>query len=40
VALNRYEGTPLHAANRAWLRDRDGDEVVVAPEALVGRWTT
>jgi dethiobiotin synthetase len=40
VALNRYDGGSLHAANRAWLRDRDRYEVVVTPDALVGRWTT
>jgi dethiobiotin synthetase len=40
VALNRFDGSPLHAANRAWLRERDGFDVVVAPEDLVGRWTT
>jgi hypothetical protein len=35
VYLNRYDDTDeLHRLNRAWLEDRDGFEIVVAPEQV------
>jgi dethiobiotin synthetase len=35
VALNRFAaGDPLHVANRDWLRERDGYEVVTDPAQL------
>jgi dethiobiotin synthetase len=38
VALNRYDGTDvLHVRNAAWLRTREGLEVVTDPEALASR---
>ena len=36
VVLNRYDvGDDLHVANAAWLRDRDGHEVVTSVDELV-----
>ncbi|QYG91382.1 aminotransferase class I/II-fold pyridoxal phosphate-dependent enzyme [Iamia sp. SCSIO 61187] len=38
VVLNRYDaGDPLHVANRAWLRTREGLDVVTDVEALAER---
>jgi dethiobiotin synthetase len=40
VMLNRYDGgDTLHRANRAWLAERDGFDVVVDVDALAGRVT-
>ncbi len=40
VALNRFGTEPLHEANEAWLRDRDGFDTVIDPTTLAGRWAT
>jgi dethiobiotin synthetase len=41
VFLNRYEAAdPLHRANRSWLGERDGLDVVVAVDEVVARLTT
>lgn len=40
VALNRFDGTHLHDANRAWLTERDGFAVVIDPGELVGLGRT
>jgi dethiobiotin synthetase len=38
VFLNHFdESDELHALNRAWLADRDGFDVMVAPDALAER---
>ena len=40
VALNRFdENDPLHVANRDWLRDRDGYDVVTDPAQLAAALT-
>jgi dethiobiotin synthetase len=40
VALNRYDDAdPLHRANRAWLADRDGHEVVTSAAQLAATLT-
>jgi dethiobiotin synthetase len=40
VALNRFDGAdPLHAANRDWLRERDGNEVVTDAAQLAAALT-
>jgi dethiobiotin synthetase len=38
VVLNRYDDkNPLHRANREWLAERDGHDVVVDPDAVASR---
>ena len=38
VALNRFDpAEPLHEANRAWLIERDGMDVLVGPDAVAER---
>lgn len=39
VALNRFDDhDTLHRANRVWLAERDGLEVVTHPDELAARW--